>query len=77
LTAPNALTKRWAEAAYKRAGCSTHEEFSHFIGGAGIRTVRRWLAGEGPAGPVALMVLQEVAEGWVPTHIRAERKRRG
>ena len=58
-----ALVKR----AYEAAGVSTHNEFIALFGGAiAIRTFRRWLAGEGPADPLAQLVLREFIAGWRP-----------
>lgn len=53
--------------AYARSGCKTADEFAIFLGGVGKRSVWRWLRGEGPLGPLAELVLAEVADGWRPT----------
>lgn len=55
-----------AEKAYAASGCKSVEEFSRFLGGVGLRTVWRWMRGEGPLGPLPTLVLREVAAGWKP-----------
>lgn len=58
-------TAALAQRAYKTTGLKTHEEFADLIQ-VGIRSLRRWLAGEGPASPLAAMVLRNIAAGWKP-----------
>lgn len=60
-----------ANEAYKASGCSSADEFSRFLGGVGLRTVWRWLRGEGPLGGMAEMVLREVRGGWKPSGWKA------
>ena len=57
------LTRR----AYEASGCKSVDEFSRFLGGVGLRTVWRWMRGEGPLGPLPTLVMREVAAGWKPT----------
>lgn len=59
-------TSELANRAYEASGCRTHEEFAAFLGGVGLRSVRRWLLGECPLGALPRMVLTNVAEGWKP-----------
>lgn len=58
--------KALTERAYEASGSRTAAEFSNFLGGVGVRTIWRWLRGEGPLGPLAELVLAEVADGWKP-----------
>jgi hypothetical protein len=53
-------------AAYEASGCKSVDEFSRFLGGVGLRTVWRWMRGEGPLGPLPTLVMKEVAAGWKP-----------
>jgi hypothetical protein len=57
-----------ATAAYTASGAKTHSEFvDKFMHGAvGIRSFRRWIAGEGPPEALAELVLHNVSTGWVP-----------
>lgn len=57
-----------ANAAFARSGAKTHPEFVALFPkeAIGLRTFRYWLAGERPATPLAMMVLREVAAGWLP-----------
>lgn len=60
-------TAALAKAAFDATGCKTHGDFVNLMGGAiGLRTLRRWLAGEGPADPLAQLVLRELVAGWRP-----------
>lgn len=60
--APETLAKQ----AYRASGCRTIEEFRQMLGGVGRRSVCRWLAGEGPTGPLADMVFRNIIAGWKP-----------
>lgn len=61
-------TAKLARAAFEATGLKTHGEFVDMMQGAiGLRTFRRWLAGEGPADPLAQMVLRELVAGWRPS----------
>lgn len=56
-----------ARRAFSATGCKTHPEFVALMQGAvGLRTLRRWLAGEGPADALAQLVLRELIAGWRP-----------
>ncbi len=60
-------TAALARQAFDAAGVNTHGEFIALFGGAiALRTFRRWLAGEGPADPLAQLVLREFIAGWRP-----------
>jgi hypothetical protein len=54
-------------AAYNSSGCKSVDEFSRFLGGVGLRTVWRWMRGEGPLGPLPTLVMRNVAAGWKPS----------
>lgn len=64
---PYPEVKALANDALAASGCKTAEEFAVFLGGVGLRTVWRWLRGEGPLGGMADLVLREVKGGWKPT----------
>lgn len=57
-----------AQAAFDKTGAKTHDEFCALFPGDAIpkRTFRYWLAGERPASPPAMLILREVASGWLP-----------
>ena len=56
-----------AGAAFAATGCKTREEFAAIFQNAiPLRTLDRWRAGDGPIGPLAQLVLREVADGWRP-----------
>jgi hypothetical protein len=60
-------TARLAQEAFEATGVKTHAEFCALTGNAiALRTFRRWLAGEGPADPLAQLVLREIKGGWRP-----------
>ena len=57
-----------ARRAFERSGAKTQKAFvALFPGNAiGLRTFAGWIGGERPASPLAMMVLQAVADGWLP-----------
>jgi hypothetical protein len=56
-----------ARLAFEATGCKSHPEFCALTRGAvKLRTFRRWLAGDGPADPMALQYLQLIRSGWRP-----------
>jgi hypothetical protein len=61
-------TAKLAREAFDASGVKTHAEFTALLGDAiALRTFRRWLAGKGPADPLAQLVLREFIAGWRPT----------
>ncbi|MFL6864095.1 MAG: hypothetical protein ACJ8DZ_13960 [Allosphingosinicella sp.] len=60
-------TAALAQQALTATGVKTHAEFCALTGNAiPLRTLRRWLAGEGPADALARLVLREIRDGWRP-----------
>lgn len=60
-------TAALAKAAYAATGAQTHAEFIAIVDGAiSLRSFRRWLAGEGPADPLAKFILTQLSNGWRP-----------
>lgn len=60
-------TAALARAAFEATGAKSHGEFCAITGNAiALRTFRRWLAGEGPADPLAALVLRNIQKGWRP-----------
>jgi hypothetical protein len=61
-------TAALARAAYDRSGAKNKDDFVALFpnDAIGVRTFHYWLAGERPPTPLAVLVLREVAAGWLP-----------